>query len=138
MRTLVEIKKCLRCGHMWQPRVKDPKKCSHCGSPYWATPRRNNGTRNAEGSHFGYDSYCAEPNEEFTFDNYRFTDNDESIYNHTRCCPECDQHKTDKGHDPCLKNLPGVKSACCGHGREQGYIQFTNGIVVRGIFEAAR
>jgi DNA-directed RNA polymerase subunit RPC12/RpoP len=30
---------CYRCGHNFRPRGK-PKRCGHCKSPYWATPRR--------------------------------------------------------------------------------------------------
>ena len=41
-------------------------------------------------------------------------------------------------HDKCLGMLPGVVNACCGHGRrEDSYIQFVNGVTVRGfILEA--
>jgi hypothetical protein len=35
------------------------------------------------------------------------------------------------GPDPCWGDLPGVKSACCGHGETRGYIQFDNGIILR-------
>lgn len=36
--------------------------------------------------------------------------------------------------DACLGMLPGVDNACCGHGvREESFIQFTNGVVVRGF-----
>jgi len=36
--------------------------------------------------------------------------------------------------DPCLGDLPGVDNACCGHGvREQSYIRFTSGVVVKGF-----
>jgi hypothetical protein len=36
--------------------------------------------------------------------------------------------------DPCLGNLPGVDNACCGHGvREDSYIRFTTGVVVKGF-----
>jgi len=37
-------------------------------------------------------------------------------------------------HDPCIKNLPGVMNACCGHGVEDGYIQFEDGRVIHGKF----
>lgn len=30
---------CQRCGHEWVPRVKSPKRCPNCLSPYWATPK---------------------------------------------------------------------------------------------------
>ena len=34
--------------------------------------------------------------------------------------------------DPCLGVLPGVDTACCGHGvRSEAYVRFTNGIVLR-------
>lgn len=36
--------------------------------------------------------------------------------------------------DACLGLLPGVANACCGHGtRAESYIQFTNGVTVRGF-----
>lgn len=36
--------------------------------------------------------------------------------------------------DPCLGQLPGVDNACCGHGeREEAYIRFNNGKVVKGF-----
>lgn len=41
---------------------------------------------------------------------------------------------TDEGHDFCVTNLGGVVNACCGHGVEEGYIQFDNGVIVRGMF----
>lgn len=42
---------------------------------------------------------------------------------------------TSEGHDPCIANLPGVDFACCGHGKQPGYIAFANGTVIRGDFE---
>lgn len=49
-------------------------------------------------------------------------------------CVKCKEKPTEEGHDACLGELPGVKFACCGHGREHGYIAFTNGVVIRGNF----
>ena len=47
-----------------------------------------------------------------------------------KCCETIDGSEP----DICLGNLPGVDSACCGHGiREQAYIRFTNGLTVRGF-----
>lgn len=46
-------------------------------------------------------------------------------------CPNCGKMPTKEGHDACIANLPGVQNACCGHGRERGYIQFTDGRVIR-------
>ena len=51
-----------------------------------------------------------------------------------RQCPKCGEKPTARGHDPCIENLPGVEFACCGHGRSDGYIAFTNGTVIRGVF----
>jgi len=54
----------------------------------------------------------------------------------SRPCGNCGQD-TPAGQvevDPCLGALPGVDNACCGHGdREEAYIQFTNGVTVRGF-----
>jgi hypothetical protein len=50
-------------------------------------------------------------------------------------CIRCKRKATEDGHDSCLANLPGVKYACCGHGIEEGYISFENGITIRGTFE---
>jgi hypothetical protein len=33
------IMKCLRCEHRWFSRVKDPKRCPRCKSPYWKQPK---------------------------------------------------------------------------------------------------
>ena len=36
--------------------------------------------------------------------------------------------------DPCIGLLPGVDNACCGHGDpSESYIQFSNGVTVRGF-----
>lgn len=45
-----------------------------------------------------------------------------------RPCPKCGGLPTEEGHDACLRKLPGVKSACCGHGVRAGYIAFENGV----------
>lgn len=45
-------------------------------------------------------------------------------------CKLCRDMRTDKGHDPCIANLPGVVYACCGHGQESGYILFRDGRVI--------
>ena len=49
-------------------------------------------------------------------------------------CPACGLCPTPEGHDPCLGTLPGVRYACCGHGRDQGYIMFEDGRTIRGYF----
>lgn len=48
-----------------------------------------------------------------------------------RPCPKCNKLPDENGHDACLSKLPGVKNACCGHGVEDGYIMFENGITIR-------
>ena len=50
-------------------------------------------------------------------------------------CTRCGHYPSKKGHDWCLRNLPGVRYACCGHGEEDAYIQFSNGITIRGQFK---
>jgi hypothetical protein len=47
-------------------------------------------------------------------------------------CPKCGNMPDKEGHDFCLGKLPGVKNACCGHGRKgMGYIMFENGVTIR-------
>ena len=53
-------------------------------------------------------------------------------------CKRCKRPPTKEGHDACLKTLPGVKFACCGHGVQPGYIMFNNGLVIRGDFKVER
>lgn len=53
-----------------------------------------------------------------------------------RHCGQCGVHwqePLDNANepDPCLGLLPGVWSACCGHGEGNGYIAFTNGPTIR-------
>lgn len=49
-----------------------------------------------------------------------------------RPCKRCGSVHQHHESDPCLGNLPGVDSACCGHGaRELSFIKFTNGVVVK-------
>lgn len=51
-------------------------------------------------------------------------------------CPKCKVEVSTKytEEDPCLGHLPGVKFACCGHGVKEGYISFSNGVIIRGKF----
>lgn len=53
-------------------------------------------------------------------------------------CPHCKQRRGKDYIDPCLGKLPGVRSACCGHGGRgnghdsyDGYVEFENGTVIR-------
>ena len=37
-----------------------------------------------------------------------------------RACSHCKRMPVN-GHDACLGELPGIMSACCGHGKESGF-----------------
>lgn len=39
-----------------------------------------------------------------------------------RSCIRCGRMPTKEGYDACLGYIPGVISACCGHGVEKKYI----------------
>lgn len=52
-----------------------------------------------------------------------------------RVCPRCREGRTSDMYDWCLGKLPGVVEACCGHGEEEGYIKFRNGVIIRGHFQ---
>jgi hypothetical protein len=54
-------------------------------------------------------------------------------------CPKCGGDPNDyDGQDPCIAHLPGVKRACCGHGKRRGEILFSNGVKIRGKFDISR
>lgn len=40
----------------------------------------------------------------------------------TKNCPYCGKESTKEGHDACIANIPCICHACCGHGRELGYV----------------
>ncbi len=40
------------------------------------------------------------------------------IISSNRSCKLCGRQPTVEGHDACLGTLSNVKSACCGHGRQ--------------------
>lgn len=46
-------------------------------------------------------------------------------------CPKCELMRGDDMCDPCLGRLPGVVFACCGHGKNNGYVYFENGTIIR-------
>ena len=47
-------------------------------------------------------------------------------------CPRCGV-KLERGkHDPCMRNLPGVVNACCGHGWQTPYATLKNGLCLHG------
>lgn len=53
-------------------------------------------------------------------------------------CEKCGMPPNEYGQDYCIANLGNVMNACCGHGSQNGYIQFDNGIIVTGDFEIVR
>ena len=66
----------------------------------------------------------------------RYVDNDIKIDDMPyRPCAKCGKYPTEDGDDYCIQNLGKVMNACCGHGNGKGYIQFDNGITLRGYFE---
>jgi hypothetical protein len=52
-----------------------------------------------------------------------------------RPCAKCGHYPINDGEDYCFHHLGKVINACCGHGTQRGYIQFDNGITIRGYFE---
>lgn len=48
-----------------------------------------------------------------------------------RACTSCGRVSED-GCDPCLGRLPGVKAACCGHGKNEAYVLFDDGSGIEG------
>jgi len=50
-----------------------------------------------------------------------YADNGIPIEQEERPCARCGKIPTKEGHDACLGTLPGVVSACCGHGVEEPY-----------------
>lgn len=51
---------------------------------------------------------------------WRYCDTD-ALIDAERPCVRCGLTAVPDGPDPCLGMLPGVISACCGHGVEQGW-----------------
>lgn len=51
-----------------------------------------------------------------------------------RPCAKCGEFPTDEGHDHCIQNLGSVINACCGHGKNKGYIMFDDGRLIEGDF----
>lgn len=85
---------------------------------------------------FGRDVY-SEPEWDgsgWVFRCWRYADTGRQARAVCHACPRCGLRQTKQGHDPCIANLPGVQNACCGHGKEMGYVQFDNGKVIRGYF----
>lgn len=59
--------------------------------------------------------------------------------NNLRPCTKCGLHPNDfGGDDPCIAGLPGVRNACCGHGRDDAYVEFDDGRILIGQFTITR
>jgi hypothetical protein len=72
---------------------------------------------------FGYPIYRASPNSfEHPRGDWRYCDDDSPVKLLARRCPACFELRTMAGHDPCIADLPGVYSACCGHGVVEPYV----------------
>jgi len=67
-----------------------------------------------------------------------YVDTNEPTKDNPRPCKRCGKLSTQEGYDSCLGKLPGVINACCGHGSEEGYIMFENGVIIRSYFKVER
>lgn len=69
----------------------------------------------------------------------RYKDNNEIVGESPyRPCAKCGHYPSKYGDDYCIQNLGVVTNACCGHGKDEGYIQFDNGITIRGYFKVEK
>ena len=57
----------------------------------------------------------------------------ENGFRDARPCTFCDRKPTVEGYDPCIGFLPGVRSACCGHGVTPSYVVWDNGVLTNGL-----
>ena len=48
-------------------------------------------------------------------------------FDNPRPCPRCLRPYGELAEDACLGRLLGVKSACCGHGKKEGYVVLNDG-----------
>lgn len=70
---------------------------------------------------------------------WKYVDNNEVINpKNERPCVKCGKLPTENDHDFCIANLGYVINACCGHGVEEGYIQFDDGTIITGNFKIER
>jgi predicted Zn-ribbon and HTH transcriptional regulator len=40
MPSAVRLEECLRCGHLWTPKLEKPQMCPKCKSLYWDVAKR--------------------------------------------------------------------------------------------------
>lgn len=68
-------------------------------------------------------------------DQYIYSDTKEPVSSTwlEKPCGYCGLNFTKEGHDGCLKTIPNVINACCGHGNEiDAYIQYETGKIIQG------
>jgi len=53
---------------------------------------------------------------EYDDNGWNYADNKQPIDMENRACIRCGMMPTPEGYDACLGYIPGVSSACCGHG----------------------
>lgn len=69
----------------------------------------------------------------------RYCDTGELVYSiengfrDNRPCTYCEKLPTPEGYDACIGFLPGVESACCGHGVSYSYVVWENGVLTDGL-----
>jgi hypothetical protein len=57
----------------------------------------------------------------FDGDRWFYADTGEPVNGNERPCAHCGRMPTPEGHDACCRHMPGVISACCGHGADKAY-----------------
>ena len=83
--------------------------------------------RATERYEFGHAVYCSKPNSpEHPSGEWRYCDDDGLVHD-LRLCPRCLCLRVVNGQDPCIANLPNVRSACCGHGVTFPYVVLNDG-----------
>ena len=64
---------------------------------------------------------------------WTYCDNNQPTIGNERQCGYCGLENTVEGHDGCLRTLPGVRNACCGHGEEdKAFVQFSPINILQG------
>ena len=58
---------------------------------------------------------------EYDGEKWVYSDNKNPLESEIRACKRCRRMPTPEGYDACLGHIPGVVSACCGHGVEEPY-----------------
>ena len=85
------------------------------------------------GYHRGYNIYAdnGQP--------WRYTEDDKLVAKVEKPCFRCGHVHAKEAPDRCIGHLPGVLTACCGHGEPQkAYIKFKNGARIDGEHEVRK